>query len=86
MAVFYRPDSSFASRSKILDAARRIVVVEGIEELDELRALGEQPDVVLQGYLLSRPITRGQIPGFLSDAPEFFDQLRELCPNLRKAG
>ena len=32
VAVFYRPDSSFASRSKILDAARRIVVVEGIEK------------------------------------------------------
>lgn len=83
-----QPEAQIIVHSTI-DLAHQLgmgVVVEGIEELDELRALGEQPDVVLQGYLLSRPITRGQIPGFLSDTPEFFDQLRELCPNLRKAG
>ncbi|WP_203294932.1 EAL domain-containing protein [Maricaulis parjimensis] len=40
------------------------VVVEGIEEFDELQALGAQPDLVLQGYLLSKPLTRGQLAGF----------------------
>ena len=30
VAVFYRPDGSFASRSKVLEAASLIVVVEGI--------------------------------------------------------
>lgn len=40
------------------------VVVEGVEEFDELGALGYQPDLVLQGYLLSRPLTRGLISGF----------------------
>ena len=40
------------------------VVVEGVEEFDELGALGYQPDLVLQGYLLSRPLTRGLVSGF----------------------
>ena len=39
VAVFYRPDSSFASRSKILESARRIVVVEGIEKPGNLGAI-----------------------------------------------
>ena len=50
-----------------IDLARQLgirVVVEGVETFDELAALGCQPDLVLQGYLLSRPITRGQVAGF----------------------
>ncbi|MCH1535066.1 MAG: RNA methyltransferase [Schleiferiaceae bacterium] len=39
VAVFYRPDSSFASRSKILDSASRVVVVEGIEKPGNLGAI-----------------------------------------------
>ena len=39
VAVFYRPDSSFASRSKELEAASLIVVVEGIEKPGNLGAI-----------------------------------------------
>ncbi|RKR00417.1 bifunctional diguanylate cyclase/phosphodiesterase [Maricaulis maris] len=60
------PEAQIIVRATI-DLARELninVVVEGIEEFDELGALGFQPDLVLQGYLLSRPLTRGQIAGF----------------------
>lgn len=54
-----------------IDLARELgirVVVEGVETFGELAALGCQPDLVLQGYLLSRPVTRGQIAGFDADS------------------
>ncbi|WP_297733605.1 EAL domain-containing protein [uncultured Maricaulis sp.] len=60
------PEAQIIVRATI-DLARDLgisVVVEGVEEFDELGALGFQPDLVLQGYLLSRPITRGQIADF----------------------
>ena len=60
------PEAQIIVRATI-DLARELnisVVVEGVEEFDELGALGYQPDLVLQGYLLSRPLTRGQVDGF----------------------
>jgi diguanylate cyclase (GGDEF)-like protein/PAS domain S-box-containing protein len=60
------PEAQIIVRATI-DLARELnisAVVEGVEEFDELGALGYQPDLVLQGYLLSRPLTRGQIDGF----------------------
>ena len=56
-----------------IDLARQLgirVVVEGVETFDELAALGCQPDLVLQGYLLSRPITRGQVAGFDAESED----------------
>ncbi|WP_300545708.1 EAL domain-containing protein [Maricaulis sp.] len=56
-----------------IDLARELnirVVVEGVEEFDELGALGCQPDLVLQGFLLSRPISRGQVPGFDAESAD----------------
>ena len=50
-----------------IDLARDLgiaAVVEGVEDFDELGALGYQPDLVLQGFLLSRPLTRGKIADF----------------------
>ncbi len=64
------PEAQIIVRATI-DLARDLgisVVVEGVEDFDELGALGFQPDLVLQGYLLSRPITRGQIAGFDSES------------------
>jgi diguanylate cyclase (GGDEF)-like protein len=61
-----------------IDLARQLdrdVVVEGIECFDELAALGQQPDVVLQGYLLSRPITRGQINAFDAESQSLRDKI-----------
>ncbi len=52
-----------------IDLARDLgmtVVVEGVECFDELNALGDYSDVILQGYLLSRPLTRGAVAGFFS--------------------
>ncbi len=83
-----QPEAQIIVHSTI-DLAHQLgmgVVVEGIEEIDELRALGEQPDVVLQGYLLSRPITRGQISQFLKDTPDLFTRLDEICPERRRTG
>ncbi|WP_323762168.1 EAL domain-containing protein [Maricaulis sp.] len=60
------PEAQIIVRATI-DLARDLniaVVVEGVEEFDELCALGFQPDLVLQGYLLSRPLTRGLISDF----------------------
>jgi diguanylate cyclase (GGDEF)-like protein/PAS domain S-box-containing protein len=54
------------------------VVVEGIEDFDELAALGCQPDLILQGYLLSRPITRGQVAGFDADSAGLRRQIAGL--------
>jgi len=50
-----------------IDLARALgisVVVEGVETFGELAVLGCQPDLVLQGYLVSRPLSRGRIAGF----------------------
>ena len=50
-----------------IDLARALgisVVVEGVETFSELAVLGCQPDLVLQGFLVSPPITRGQLAGF----------------------
>lgn len=77
-----QPDAQIIVRSTI-DLAHRLgmkVVVEGIEEFEELVALGHYPEVVLQGYLLSRPITRGQIPAFLEQRPDFLDQMQGQSP------
>ncbi|WP_291844828.1 EAL domain-containing protein [Maricaulis sp.] len=64
--LHYDPEAQIIVRATI-DLARELgisVVAEGVEEFDELGALGFQPDLILQGYLLSRPLTRGQIAGF----------------------
>ena len=56
-----------------IDLARQLgirVVVEGVETFDELAALGCQPDLVLQGFLVSRPVSRGHVPGFDSFSAE----------------
>ncbi|MEC9250644.1 MAG: EAL domain-containing protein [Pseudomonadota bacterium] len=59
------------------------VVVEGIEDLDEMSALGDQPEVLIQGYLLSRPLTRGQLPEFLNNPPDLAARAAEhLCEQL----
>jgi len=50
-----------------IDLARALgisIVVEGVETFDELAVLGRQPDLVLQGYLVSRPLSRGQLAAF----------------------
>lgn len=60
------PEAQIIVRATI-DLARQLgmgVVVEGVEDFDELAALGSQTELLLQGYLLSPPITRGQIAGF----------------------
>lgn len=60
------PEAQIIVRATI-DLARQLgmgVIVEGVEDFDELAALGSQTDLLLQGYLLSAPITRGQIAGF----------------------
>ncbi|MEP3072703.1 EAL domain-containing protein [Maricaulis sp.] len=56
-----------------IDLARALgisVVVEGVETFGELAALGCQPDLVLQGFLVSRPVSRGHVPGFDSFSAE----------------
>lgn len=59
------------------------VVVEGIEDLDEMSALGDQPEVLIQGYLLSRPLTRGQLPEFLANPPDLAARAADhLCEQL----
>jgi EAL domain-containing protein (putative c-di-GMP-specific phosphodiesterase class I) len=63
-----------------IDLARELnirVVVEGVEEFDELGALGCQPDLVLQGFLLSRPISRGQVPGFDAESADLRQRICE---------
>ncbi|MCR9266653.1 MAG: EAL domain-containing protein, partial [Alphaproteobacteria bacterium] len=63
-----------------IDLARELgirVVVEGVEDFEELEALGHQPDLVLQGYLLSRPLTRGQIAGFADQSDPLRQQIVE---------
>ena len=75
-----QPEAQIIVHSTI-DLARKLgmeIVVEGIEELDELMALGDQPDLVLQGYLLSRPMTRGQIPAFLDSVPDYLIEMAEI--------
>lgn len=60
------PEAQIIVRATI-DLARQLgmgVVVEGVECFEELQAIGEQPDLILQGYLLSPPITRGQVAVF----------------------
>lgn len=63
-----------------IDLARELgirVVVEGVEDFEELDALGRQPDLVMQGYLLSRPLTRGQIAGFADQSDPLRQQIVE---------
>ncbi|WP_291894676.1 EAL domain-containing protein [Maricaulis sp.] len=61
------------------------VVVEGIEDLDEMSALGDQPEVLIQGYLLSRPLTRGQLPEFLKNPPDLAARAADhLCEQLQQ--
>jgi len=57
------------------------VVVEGVEDFDELAALGCQPDLVLQGYLLSRPFSRGKIAGFDAESQSLRDEIARVVVN-----
>ena len=57
------------------------VVVEGVEDFDELAALGCQPDLVLQGYLLSKPFSRGKIPGFDAESQGLRDEIARVVVN-----
>ncbi len=57
------------------------VVVEGVEDFDELAALGCQPDLVLQGYLLSKPFSRGKISGFDAESQGLRDEIARVVVN-----
>ena len=69
-----------------IDLARALgisVVVEGVETFGELAVLDHQPDLVLQGFLVSPPITRGQIAGFDADSAAI---RREIVDCINGAG
>jgi diguanylate cyclase (GGDEF)-like protein len=55
------------------------VVVEGVESYEELEVLGEQTNLLLQGYLLSPPLTRGQIPAFLLGSKSRRSRIVQAC-------
>ena len=79
------PEAQIIVRATI-DLARDLgisVVVEGVEEFDELGALGFQPDLILQGYLLSRPITRGQIASFDAESKAIRAEIATLVGSSR---
>jgi diguanylate cyclase (GGDEF)-like protein len=57
------------------------VVVEGVEDFDELAALGCQPDLVLQGYLLSKPFSRGMIAGFDAESQGLREEIARVVVN-----
>ncbi|MHA6289003.1 bifunctional diguanylate cyclase/phosphodiesterase [Maricaulis sp. CAU 1757] len=65
-----------------IDLARQLdiaVVVEGVETFEELAALGGHPDLVMQGYLLSRPVSRGALASFSRDHAELCRRIAETA-------
>ena len=85
------PEAQIIVRATI-DLARALkirVVVEGVEEFAELSALQGQPDLVMQGFLLSRPITRGQLAGFDAESAglraRIVDALAPAGPGQRRS-
>lgn len=68
--------------SSTLDLARQLglgVVVEGVETLEELGALGDHPEVVMQGYLLSKPMRSGRVAGFAEACEELRSEIRNVA-------
>ena len=82
-----QPEAQIIVRSTI-DLAHQLgmgVVVEGVEDMDELIALGEQNEVVVQGYLLARPLTRGAIKEFLVSPPDLRGEILAGATSIRRA-
>ncbi|WP_300528441.1 GGDEF and EAL domain-containing protein [Maricaulis sp.] len=82
-----QPEAQIIVHSTI-DLAHQLgmgVVVEGVEDMDELIALGEQSEVIVQGYLLARPLTRGQIPEFMASPPDLRAEILAGASAIRRA-
>ena len=60
------------------------VVVEGVECFEELIALGDQAEVILQGYLLSKSIPRGAIPGFFAASHALRQEIADAAADTRR--
>lgn len=71
-----------------IDLARELgmaVVAEGVESHDELAALGDQPEVVLQGFLLAKPMSRGAIAGFLLNSGNLCHEIARTVASSRRS-
>jgi len=53
------------------------IVIEGVESFEELSILRGQKDLMMQGYLLSKPLSRGQISGFLEGSQSLRKQIAQ---------
>jgi len=53
------------------------IVIEGVESFEELSVLRGQKNLMMQGYLLSRPLSRGQIPDFLQSSQDLRNQIAQ---------
>lgn len=56
------------------------VTVEGVERLEQLQVLLKHPDLLIQGFLLSKPIAASQIVTSRKELPQFMESLLLSMP------
>ncbi len=62
------------------------MTAEGVERPEQLAVLLPHASICLQGYLISRPVSRAELPGRVLELPERLQSLLLSSEVLRTAG